>query len=194
MITKKHFVRLTAVLVLTVILATSFLPASASALTLSINAPSIGYPFSENMVCYTSSGKINAYSDAALTNYIGRAYETDTMTIIATGFTNGVPYAQCLCPWDGWSSPRSIFVRLQDLGVDPAYAMDIRNGVIPVAKRATQRITTYKHCNGTKAGYIEKGDLYFVVGAAVSLKKCVIYPISRQTVNGRSCEWKMAWI
>lgn len=62
-----------------------------------------------NELKFKATKKIAAYDTTG--KYIGKVYVGDTCTILSVDTT----YVKCLCPWDGWSSPRLIMVKAHEI-------------------------------------------------------------------------------
>lgn len=115
------------------------------------------------------TAKYDAYSDSNGENYIGRIYESDELKVQSVYVNNGELWMSALCPWDGYSSDRLIYARL-DAMVDTGFA--------PYTAIASSSAAVYTRSNAAqKYGSLGAGDAVTVVGQAGQYAQ-VIYPLA----------------
>lgn len=123
------------------------------------------------------TAKYDAYSDSSGKNYIGRIYESDELKVQSVYVNNGALWMSALCPWDGYSSDRLIYTRL-DAMVDTGFA--------PYTAIASSSATVYTRSNAAKKyGSLGAGDAVTVIGQSGQYVQ-VIYPLA---VGGYKVGW-----
>lgn len=115
------------------------------------------------------TAKYDAYSDSSGTNNIGRIYITDELKVQSVYAYNGALWMSALCPWDGYSSDRLIYTKL-DAVVDTNFA--------PYTAIASSSATVYVRSDASRQyGSLGSGDAVTVVGQAGQYSQ-VIYPLA----------------
>lgn len=123
------------------------------------------------------TSQYNAYSDSRGTNYIGHIYTSDELKVQSVYAYNGELWMSALCPWNGYSSDRLIYTKL-DAVLDTSFT--------PYTAIASSAATVYTRSNAaTKYGSLGSGDAVTVVGQSGQYSQ-VIYPLA---VGGYKIGW-----